>query len=93
MCACEGGQKLVDLVSDDYKSTVAVDAILTGTGRVPNVERLDLEAAGVDYDTVTGIRRRRFPADQQSAHLCRGRCLPGAQVHPYRRRVRTHRGA
>jgi pyruvate/2-oxoglutarate dehydrogenase complex dihydrolipoamide dehydrogenase (E3) component len=51
----EGGQKLVDLVSDDYKSTVAVDAILTGTGRVPNVEGMDLEAAGVDYDTVTGI--------------------------------------
>jgi pyruvate/2-oxoglutarate dehydrogenase complex dihydrolipoamide dehydrogenase (E3) component len=51
----EHGQKLVDLVSDDYKSTVAVDAILTGTGRVPNVEGLDLEAAGVDYDTATGV--------------------------------------
>jgi pyruvate/2-oxoglutarate dehydrogenase complex dihydrolipoamide dehydrogenase (E3) component len=52
----EGGQKLVDLVSDDYQSTVAVDAILTGTGRVPNVESMNLEAAGVDYDTATGIR-------------------------------------
>ncbi len=52
----EGGQKFVDLVSDDYKSTVVVDAILTGTGRVPNVEGLNLEAAAVDYDTVTGIR-------------------------------------
>ena len=52
----EGGQKLVDLVSDDYKSTVAVDAILTGTGLVPNIENLDLEAAGVDYDNTVGIR-------------------------------------
>jgi pyruvate/2-oxoglutarate dehydrogenase complex dihydrolipoamide dehydrogenase (E3) component len=52
----EHGQKRVDLVSDDHKSTVVVDAILTGTGRVPNVEGLNLEAAGVDYDTVTGIR-------------------------------------
>ena len=52
----EGGQKLVDLVSDDYKSTVAVDAILTGTGRVPNVDGLNLDAAGVDFDTTTGIR-------------------------------------
>jgi pyruvate/2-oxoglutarate dehydrogenase complex dihydrolipoamide dehydrogenase (E3) component len=52
----EHGQKLVDLVSDDYKNTVAVDAILTGTGRVPNVEGLDLEAAGVDYDAATGVR-------------------------------------
>jgi pyruvate/2-oxoglutarate dehydrogenase complex dihydrolipoamide dehydrogenase (E3) component len=52
----ENGQKLVDLVSDDYKSTVVVDAILTGTGRVPNVDDLNLEAAGVDYDTTSGIR-------------------------------------
>jgi pyruvate/2-oxoglutarate dehydrogenase complex dihydrolipoamide dehydrogenase (E3) component len=51
----EGGQKLVDLISDDYQSTVAVDAILTGTGRLPNVERLNLEAAGVDFDAITGI--------------------------------------
>ena len=46
----------VDLISDDYQSTVAVDAILTGTGRLANVERLNLEAAGVDYDETVGIR-------------------------------------
>jgi pyruvate/2-oxoglutarate dehydrogenase complex dihydrolipoamide dehydrogenase (E3) component len=56
----EDGQKLVDLVSDDYKSTVAVDAILTGTGRLPNVEGLDLEAAGVDCDATTGVRVNDF---------------------------------
>ncbi len=52
----EDGQKFVDLVSDGYQSTVAVDAILTGTGRLPNVERLNLEAAGVDCDATTGVR-------------------------------------
>lgn len=52
----EGGEKLVELVSDDSTSTVAVDAILTGTGRVPNVAGLNLEAAGVDYDTTNGVR-------------------------------------
>ena len=52
----EQGQKFVDLVSDDYTSTVAVDAILTGTGRLPNVQGLNLEAAGVDYDDREGIR-------------------------------------
>ena len=52
----EHGEKLVDLVSDDYKSTVAVDAILTGVGRVPNVSGLNLEDAGVEYDTTAGIR-------------------------------------
>lgn len=56
----EDGQKLVDLISDDYKSTVAVDAILTGTGRLPNVEGLNLEAAGVDCDPVTGVRVNDF---------------------------------
>jgi pyruvate/2-oxoglutarate dehydrogenase complex dihydrolipoamide dehydrogenase (E3) component len=52
----EGGEKLVDLISDDYQSTVTVDAILTGTGRLPNVERLNVDAAGVDCDVATGIR-------------------------------------
>ncbi|HLW12631.1 MAG TPA: mercuric reductase [Casimicrobiaceae bacterium] len=51
----EGGAKIVDLVSDDYHSTVVVDAILTGTGRVPNTDGLDLEAAGVDYDARHGV--------------------------------------
>jgi pyruvate/2-oxoglutarate dehydrogenase complex dihydrolipoamide dehydrogenase (E3) component len=52
----EDGQKLVGLISDDYQSTVAVDAILTGTGRLPNVERLNLQVAGIDCDAATGIR-------------------------------------
>jgi pyruvate/2-oxoglutarate dehydrogenase complex dihydrolipoamide dehydrogenase (E3) component len=56
----ENGLKLVDLVSDDYKSTVAVDDILTGTGRVPNVTGMNLEAAGVDYDVTSGVRINDF---------------------------------
>jgi len=56
----ENGEKLVDLVSDDYQSSIAVDAILTGTGRLPNVDGLNLEAAGVDYDRKAGIRTDDF---------------------------------
>ncbi len=52
----ENGEKQVDLVSADYRNTVAVDAILTGIGRVPHVQRLGLEAAGVDYTLADGIR-------------------------------------
>src|SRR6266480_2773329 len=52
----EGGRKVVDLVSDGYQSTVTVDAILTGTGRLPNVERLNLNVAGIDCDATLGIR-------------------------------------
>lgn len=51
----ENGEKLVDMVSDDYKNTIAVDAILTGIGLLPNVVGLNLEAAGVDYDVNSGI--------------------------------------
>jgi len=51
----EGNQKIVDLASDDYKFTLAVDEILIGIGSVPNVEGMNLEAAGVQYDKETGI--------------------------------------
>ncbi|MEO8549111.1 MAG: mercuric reductase [Kofleriaceae bacterium] len=52
----ERGETVVDLVSDDYHSTVTVDAIFNGTGRRPNVQGLNLEAADVDHDPVAGIR-------------------------------------
>jgi pyruvate/2-oxoglutarate dehydrogenase complex dihydrolipoamide dehydrogenase (E3) component len=45
-----GTEKHVELESDDYRNTICVDRILTGTGRRPNVERLGLEAAGVSLD-------------------------------------------
>lgn len=50
------GEKLVRLVNDGQETTVAVDEILVGAGRVPNVEGLNLEAAGVDYDHEHGVR-------------------------------------
>jgi pyruvate/2-oxoglutarate dehydrogenase complex dihydrolipoamide dehydrogenase (E3) component len=56
----EDGHKLVDLVSDDYRNTIAVDAILASGGRSPNVEGLNLEACGVDYDAGSGIRVNDF---------------------------------
>ena len=51
-----GGRKLIELVNDGSVTTVAVDEILTGIGRVPAVEGLELEAAGVSYDIDAGIR-------------------------------------
>lgn len=52
----DGGLKLIELVNDGNVSTVAVDQILTGIGRVPSVQDLELEAAGVSYDDDAGIR-------------------------------------
>ncbi|MGH7855856.1 MAG: mercuric reductase [Candidatus Binatia bacterium] len=50
------GEKHVRLVNDADESTVAVDEILAGIGRVPNVAGLNLEAAGVVYDPERGVR-------------------------------------
>jgi pyruvate/2-oxoglutarate dehydrogenase complex dihydrolipoamide dehydrogenase (E3) component len=50
------GEKHVRLVNDNQETTVAVDEILVGTGRVPNVEGLNLEAAGIAYDHEHGVR-------------------------------------
>ncbi len=52
----QDGQRVVDMVSDDYHSSVAVDAVLTGVGRLPNIEGMDLDAAGVEADPQAGIR-------------------------------------
>ncbi|MEO5630167.1 MAG: mercuric reductase [Thermomonas sp.] len=46
----------VDMVSDDYHSSVTVDAVMAGVGRLPNLEGMDLDAAGVDADPLAGIR-------------------------------------
>jgi pyruvate/2-oxoglutarate dehydrogenase complex dihydrolipoamide dehydrogenase (E3) component len=51
-----GGRKVVELVSDGNVATTTVDQILTGIGRLPAVQGLDLEAAGIDYDAQSGIR-------------------------------------
>ncbi|MHB8494796.1 MAG: mercuric reductase [Casimicrobiaceae bacterium] len=52
----EGGKKCIETLNDGNVATIRVDQILTGIGRVPAVGELDLEAAGVAYDAVTGIR-------------------------------------
>ncbi|MGV8939931.1 MAG: mercuric reductase [Lysobacter sp.] len=52
----EGGNKIAELISDDYENTVEVDAILTGAGRAANVAGLDLETAGVEYGGHHGVR-------------------------------------
>jgi pyruvate/2-oxoglutarate dehydrogenase complex dihydrolipoamide dehydrogenase (E3) component len=51
----EGNDRVVDRVSDDTKSTIAVDQILVGVGTAPNVQGLELEAASVEYDSARGI--------------------------------------
>jgi pyruvate/2-oxoglutarate dehydrogenase complex dihydrolipoamide dehydrogenase (E3) component len=43
-------EKVVHLVCGEGQREIVVDAILVGAGRVPNVEGLNLAAAGVRHD-------------------------------------------
>lgn len=51
----EDGRKVVDLMNDGNTATTRVDTLLTGIGRVPAVQGLRLESAGVAYDAERGI--------------------------------------
>src|ERR1700691_126268 len=77
----EGNQKLVDLVGDDGKSTATVDEILVGIGSAPNVEGMNLEAAGVQYDRDAGIPTNDYlqttnPRIYAAGDVCSGTKFP-----------------
>ncbi len=54
------GEKRARLINYDQRSTVEVDEILVGVGRTPNVSGLNLEAAGIEYDTKRGVQVNDF---------------------------------
>ncbi len=51
----DGGKRLT-VDSHGQRYDIAVDEILVGVGRAPNVEGLGLEAAGVAFDTKSGVK-------------------------------------
>jgi pyruvate/2-oxoglutarate dehydrogenase complex dihydrolipoamide dehydrogenase (E3) component len=51
----EGGMKTVFVEQAGKTRSIVGDRILVGIGRVPNVEHLGLEAAGVEYDPRKGV--------------------------------------
>jgi pyruvate/2-oxoglutarate dehydrogenase complex dihydrolipoamide dehydrogenase (E3) component len=51
----EGARKLVDIANDGEPSTVSVDEIYVGLGQEPAVADLDLDRAGIAYDTRKGV--------------------------------------
>ncbi len=54
VAASEKG-KSVSVTQGQTKHTLEVEEILVGAGRVPNVDGLGLEKAGVGYDSKTGV--------------------------------------
>jgi pyruvate/2-oxoglutarate dehydrogenase complex dihydrolipoamide dehydrogenase (E3) component len=51
----DGEDRVVQLVTDGKERTIRVDDILVGIGRQPNVEDLNLEAAGIEYTKRHGV--------------------------------------
>ena len=50
------GKRIVFSRNGGGEESVTVDEILIGAGRAPNVESLNLESAGVEYDTRHGVK-------------------------------------
>ena len=48
--------KVIEFEVDGHTSSITVDEILAGAGRAPNVEGLNLEAVGVEYDSRQGVQ-------------------------------------
>ncbi len=55
-----------------HRDSVNVDEILVGTGRAPNVESLNLEAVGVEYDKHHGVKGSSWCGVRQ-APRCQGK--------------------
>jgi pyruvate/2-oxoglutarate dehydrogenase complex dihydrolipoamide dehydrogenase (E3) component len=51
-----GSLRILQTASQGRLEMLEVDEVLVATGRVPNVEGLGLEAAGVAHDPATGVR-------------------------------------
>lgn len=50
----DGGKSIL-FDREGQEDSIVVDEILLGVGRAPNVEGLDLEAAGIQYDNKSGV--------------------------------------
>lgn len=51
----QGSDKIIHYEQDGTDQSVTVDEILVGVGRSPNVENLNLETVGVEYDQKRGV--------------------------------------
>ncbi len=74
--------KIVHLLKEARPSTVVVDEIFVAAGRAPNVEGLNLEAAGVRYDDTIGVHVNDFLQSSNPAIYAAGDvCLSTQYTH------------
>ena len=77
-----GKEKLIHHEANGNKKTEAVDEILVGIGRAPNVQGLGLEKAGVEYDPVSGVKvNSRLQTSNPRIYAAGDVCLPYKFTH------------
>ena len=52
----DGRGTVLQVEKDEQRQALSFDAVLLGVGRAPNVEGMNLEAVGVDFDTRQGVK-------------------------------------
>lgn len=83
------GNNILETMSDGTKGSIEADEILLSVGRVPNVEELNLDAAGVAFDTENGIKVDDFLRSSNS-DICGRRCLPRFEIHKFCPNLSVH---
>jgi pyruvate/2-oxoglutarate dehydrogenase complex dihydrolipoamide dehydrogenase (E3) component len=79
-----GAGKLVRYERDGQQGEIEVDEILVGAGRAPNVEGLNLEAAGVAYEAGSGrgvLVNDRLQTSNRNIFAAGDICLPYQFTH------------
>jgi pyruvate/2-oxoglutarate dehydrogenase complex dihydrolipoamide dehydrogenase (E3) component len=78
----ENGKKVVYVLYKGKEERIEADEILVGTGRVPNVEGLNLEAAGVEYDKKKGVHiNKYFQTTNRHIYAAGDICFPYQFTH------------
>jgi pyruvate/2-oxoglutarate dehydrogenase complex dihydrolipoamide dehydrogenase (E3) component len=54
------GVKILEVVNNGVRSNIEADEILLSIGRVPNIENIGLDAAGIEFDLERGIKTDDF---------------------------------
>jgi pyruvate/2-oxoglutarate dehydrogenase complex dihydrolipoamide dehydrogenase (E3) component len=80
--AKKGNDKVISVEEDGSTAELAVDEILVGVGRAPNVEGLDLEKAGVEYDPREGVKvNERLQTSNPRVYAAGDICFPYKFTH------------
>lgn len=85
----DGSGMTVSFTHDDQSKQITADVVANGTGRVPDVERLNLDAAGIDHDRLAISVDQHLRSTSNPAVFVAGDALAATpQLSP----VATHEG-